>query len=110
MMTAGRVVLILSGEYPPEGMDACHKPVICHQPLCINKSHLEWKTRKGNCQDMILDKTYPRGTKNSQSKLNEKDIFAIREMAIPYKDIATLYEVDPSTISDIKTGRTWSWL
>lgn len=56
----------------------------------------------------------PRGSINGASVLDESDIHYIKKLLesgfMLQKDIAKKFGVTPSTISDIKNGRTWSHL
>lgn len=51
-----------------------------------------------------------RGSKNSQSKLSEKDVLEIKLLLgkISQKEIAIKFNIDQSTVSNIKTGKLWS--
>jgi hypothetical protein len=90
-----------------EGLVARHK---CRNRNCVNPEHLEEGTKKENSQDMIRDGTSTRGTKNSKCKLTEQQVLAIRVDQRPQKEIAEEYGISLATVSQIKTGRSWSWL
>jgi hypothetical protein len=79
---------------------------------CVTRKHLRWATRAENRQDMIDHGRSTRGTKCAQSKLTESQVIEIRALrgTSAQRDIASRFGVDPSTISRIRTGDTWSWL
>lgn len=52
-----------------------------------------------------------RGVDNFKNRLSEDDVITIyKDTTHNNKYLAELYGVNPSTISHIKLGRTWSWL
>ena len=62
---------------------------------------------------MSKHKSKNRGSSNPKSRFQESDIHAIRRdlaRGIPPAVLARKYSVAPSSISNIKTGRTWSHL
>jgi hypothetical protein len=57
VVVATRVAIYLAtGEYPPDGMFACHK---CDNPACVNADHLFLATQKGNIADCIAKGRFP---------------------------------------------------
>lgn len=91
----------------PEGMEAAHKPVVCHNRSCVNKRHLRWASPQENQLDKRLDGTAPIGSKHAAAKLVEADIVAIRRDHRPQSEIAEDYGVGQGQISRIKTGKRW---
>lgn len=104
----------------PEGMKVCHK---CDNPICVNPNHLFLGTNSDNMLDMFakgrgfnvgFTRGHKRtiGSKNAKAKLSEDQI---REIRINYQaitpitrdEIASKYNVDPKTIYDILSRRTW---
>ena len=76
-------------------------------------ANLTWGTRSENEQDKVLHGTSSRGTGNWAAKLNSRHVLKICKMidhGANLRDIATSFGVHPSTIADIKHGRTWDWL
>lgn len=62
--TAHRMALIIaSGGHDSPGMDAAHKPVVCHNRGCCNPLHIRWATRSENSLDKRLDQTIPAQSK-----------------------------------------------
>jgi len=81
---------------------------------CMNQKHLEWKTPSANCLDRVVHGTDCRGEKNNTSKLTREDVLRIREEIsrgqVEQKELAKVYGVDNSTISDIRRRKSWAWL
>lgn len=104
-----RVALILvTGEDPP-GMDAAHS---CNMRACINTAHLSWKTRRENNDDKIAHGTMMRGRACWKSVFSEEQVLEIVSLlgVMSQRKIAERYGVTQQGISDIATGRNWSWL
>jgi len=59
---AHRQVLAMTTKTNPSDMYACHKPIVCHTPLCVNPRHLKWCTPTENAADMVTDGTRANGT------------------------------------------------
>lgn len=49
----------------------------------------------------------PNGEAHRDAKLTEEDVLHIRSSSLRRKELATMYGVDPSTISHIIAGRKW---
>ena len=105
---AHRVALILATGEPPEvGMCAAHRPVTCHEPLCVNPRHLRWATHEENAADRILDGTSLTGEANGQAKLTEEKVRAIRSASGTQAEIADRFGVAQANISMIRSGKRW---
>lgn len=101
----------------PDGFRVLHK---CDTPRCVNPNHLFLGTMSDNAHDMVNkgrhgSKTHPerfeRGSRHHAAKLTEDDIAKIknlREAGVYQKDIAKLFGVSQSVISNIETGTTWA--
>lgn len=108
---ANRYALTLFSGPPEDGMCACHKPIICKSPSCVNPHHLYWGTHLQNMQDIKINGTKivrARGEKSGRSKLNKPAVIHIRESGMPTKDLARIYNVDRSSIRNVLIGKTWS--
>ena len=99
--------IVYRGEIP-EGMLVCHS---CDNRICINPKHLFLGTYKDNMQDMVRkgrgrDQT---GERSSTSKLTEIKVKVIRSAhpLINGNALANIFNVDPSTICDIRKRRSW---
>jgi len=98
----------------PPGMETRHLNGIRIDNKLIN---LKYGTRSENQKDRNLHGTQSnakhldnRGTKQWQAKLNDNKVFKIKKLlklGFSCKDIAKIFSVNKSTISDIKFGRTW---
>ena len=120
MVAAHRFSWVLAnGEIPyhdsHHGICVLHK---CDNPKCVRPDHLFLGTNEDNVKDMDNKKrrvtvSY-RGSKHSNSKLNEKDVFEIYRLhkveLVTQKRISEIYKVSISTINHIFKGRLWSHL
>lgn len=75
-------------------------------------SNLEWCNRSENMNHAFQTGLQSLiGEKNTQSKLKNNEIIEIKKFLLSSKlknnEIAKKFKVSPSTISDIKMGRTW---
>lgn len=75
-------------------------------------SNLRWDTVSNNHADKLAHGTDHNGEKNPSVKLTKSQVTEIRERIKVAKwgdvsKIAAMYGVDQTTISDIKTGRSW---
>lgn len=98
----------------PEGAEVLHT---CDNPPCVNPRHLFLGSQTANLEDMTgkgrrrQGNAY--GADNPSSKLSEKDVRKIRELAKSgwsHGRIAKVYGVSRPAISAILRGETWSWL
>jgi len=75
-------------------------------------SNLEWCTIEENMSHTFkMGLKTQKGIKNNMSKLTDSDIINIRNLireGLTNIKISKLYNVTPSNISCIRTGRTWS--
>lgn len=111
-MSASRAVLLLTSDPPSSAHHAAHKPIVCHNRLCINPRHLRWATPTENSMDRIKDGTVKCavGQHSGQSKLNCVDVLAIRSSSLSNAALAAQFSVSSSTIRSIRLRHTWGWL
>lgn len=91
----------------PKGMFVCHR---CDNKLCGNVDHLFLDTPAGNSQDMVHKGRSARGERNSQAKLTESEVRAIRANSRTQRAIAADYGISDALVSNIKSRKTWGWL
>lgn len=92
----------------PNGADAAHS---CGNPSCINPNHLRWATRSENMNDRLIHGTDARGEKSPVARLTQEQVEYLRAGAREsQKELAQQWNVDPSTLSKAKNGKSWSWL
>lgn len=120
---------IFKGEIPDDIL-VCHT---CDNKKCINPDHLYLGTHKDNAQDALKKgllkstsgskwsestrekmKSRPgpdkKGDKHHLRKLTSKNIYEIRTMldeGIKQAEIAKIYDVNPSCISNVKRKKSW---
>lgn len=99
----------------PGGIHVCHK---CDNRACVNPDHLFLGTPADNVHDMIRKgrdrKRGLLGNSNSQAKLNESQVVAIRTLLAhgdaTQSEIGKMYGVTQSQVSLIKLGKKWGHL
>jgi hypothetical protein len=74
---------------------------------------LEWGTVSENHADKLRHGTDSNGEKNPSALLNKSQVNEIRTRLLSYKrgdvnKLAAEFNVDQTTISDIKCGRSWN--
>lgn len=95
------------GPPPAQGLQAAHS---CGVRRCVNPRHLRWATRAENEADKLIHGTRLSGERHPNRKLSRNDVIAIRESKSNQRSAAKTYGVSQQTISDIRTGRKWSWM
>ena len=88
------------------GLHVLHE---CDNPKCVNPKHLFLGTNADNMKDKIA--------KGRQGKLSNKEVVAIKEILERFpamtgigEFLARWFGVDPTNISCIRLGKTWSHL
>jgi len=102
-----RLSWIFAGNTIPDGHVVRHK---CRSKNCLNPAHLEIGTQAENMADMIRDGTSNKGIKNPNCKLTEEQVHEIRASTETNTLLAKKYNVSQPTISNIRAGKSWSWL
>jgi len=91
----------------PKGKLVLHT---CDERTCINPAHLFIGTHKDNMHDMKKKGRQTFGTSNPTSKLTEENVLEIRHRLCKgqtNREIAKVYGVSNSTISQINTRKIW---
>ena len=105
-----RVVLAnILGREIHSGLCALHH---CDRPACIRGSHLYEGTLSQNSQDRDRRHGNPclKGSAQCSAKLTETDIKTIRQMFkenYAQQDIAWMFDVSGSVVSNILSGKAW---
>jgi len=99
---------IFIGKIPKKQL-VCHR---CDNPSCINPSHLFLGNDKINSDDKIKKGRLVSspGSKNGNSKLNEKDVIKIKLKINKGYNLVALakeFNVTPESIYYIKNNKTW---
>jgi len=105
----------------PDNLEVMHK---CDNPMCVRPDHLSLGTHKDNMNDRriknrdpmkkneVYKHQYQKITgKAPHVKLTSNQVTEIKSLIkekVPHLKIAKLFKVDASTISNIKTEKTWS--
>ncbi len=104
MRLAHRVAWELEKGPIPEGMFVLHS---CDNPSCINTNHLFLGTHDDNMADMVLKNRSGTGEKNSNAKLSQADVDAIRASTLRPFELAKKYNVSDSNIVLILSNQSW---
>lgn len=103
LMSAHRVSYLLHKGEIPEGMFVLHK---CDNRACVNPDHLFLGTHQDNMDDMNAKDR----ANNPHKKLSAESVAEIRGLLAAgamQKSIAKQYGINQSSVSWIKTGRSW---
>lgn len=100
-----------NGPIPAE-MCVCHK---CDNPPCVRPDHLFLGTVRENSHDMHAKGRGRRGAAINTAVLNDAKVLAIRRMHQSgifdtQRQIADLFGISETIVSQIVTGRTWRHL
>lgn len=79
----------------------------CDNPPCVNPNHLVGGDEKDNRRDALERGRALTGEAHFWAKLSEKQIQEIRGSSQSSALLAEQYQVNPTTIRRIRSGRTW---
>lgn len=87
----------------------------CDNPPCCNPAHLFAGTHADNMEDMEIKGRArgARGQRHRSAKLTPDQVREIRVLlaaGVPQTEAARRYAVNPGTVNNIKSGRTWAHL
>ena len=88
----------------PKGLVVRH---LCHNKTCVNPEHLAIGTPADNSQDDVDADRQLKGEQIATSKLTKQQVLAIRLDPRSLRKIAADYNVDHTTIGDIKKRKYW---
>lgn len=105
-----RLVCELSHGAPPtDRHQAAHS---CGNRWCVNPRHLSWKVQRENDLDKIEHGTLPCGASHYKTFLTEDQVREIRNLAAStsYAEIGRKLGLNPGSVRDIASRKTWKWL
>jgi len=85
----------------------------CDNTSCVNPGHLTPGSHAQNMRDMVMRRRIPSGVDHFKAKLNESDIYEIRELAkagVTHTELAYWYKTTTSNISYIKRRMIWKYI
>lgn len=90
----------------PKGLFVCHR---CDNPRCCSVAHLFLGTAQENTNDMMRKNRHKTtiGTAVRNSKLTDEMALAIRRSSLKNGELAKMYGISPSGVTNIKQGRSW---
>lgn len=91
------------GRVPPT-LGVLHK---CDTRCCVNPDHLYVGSPADNVDDMVRRGRNRRGEAQSQAKLTERAVKAIRQSGRPSAELARKYGVTRQCIRNVRTGLRW---
>jgi hypothetical protein len=93
----------------PKGLWVLHR---CDTPACVNPDHLFLGTHVDNMEDMKIKGRQPknRGMESSHPKLSNNQVLAIRKSIGSQRTIAKQFNIHPTMVHLIKTGKRWGHL
>lgn len=86
-----------------DNLVVAHKPIVCHNPACVNPDHLREATHSENALDKRLDGTVV-------PMLTEEQVCAIRTDMRTQSVIAEEYGISVGLIYKIKTLKAYAWV
>lgn len=91
----------------PDDLYVLHK---CDNPRCVNTSHLFLGTHQDNMDDRSEKGRVPErhGIKSGTAKLTDEDVLKIRESSETGVELSRLFGVSTSSISLIRSEKTWA--
>lgn len=86
----------------------------CHNPACVNPSHLRLGTNAENMADRTADGNTARGESSGRAKLSREDVISIRTMyksgKYTQKELGELFNISRTNIGNIVRLNSWRHL
>jgi hypothetical protein len=84
----------------------------CDNPACCNPNHLVPGNNQDNMDDMVSRERSMRGSKNAKTKLTDEEALYIRRNPdkLTINALAAKFGIAKSTVSYIRSGRSWKYL
>lgn len=105
--------VICEREYGPPPTPFHHAAHSCGNSVCVNPRHIRWATPQENIDDKKIHGTNLRGSRHGLSVLTEGQVRVIKQQlskGVKQRQLASEFEVSPSTIYAIAAGKNWGWL
>jgi len=80
----------------------------CDTPRCVNPSHLELGSHMDNMRDRSERGRVARGFATATAILTDGEVIDIYHINLPQRQLAKMFGVSQSVVSQIKSGRTWT--
>lgn len=95
------------GEEPFESAHVAHS---CANKWCVNPKHLRWATHDENMRDKVLHGSTNPGEANYKAILSNDDVLRIIASDESNVALGKRLGVAPTTVSNIRTGKSWRHL
>jgi hypothetical protein len=82
----------------------------CDNRKCVNPDHLFVGSFYDNMDDMVEKGRQAHGEKNHHAKLTAEKVLQIRQEVGLQREIAAKYNITPSLVSMIRSGRIWKYI
>lgn len=104
VILAHRMAYLLEHGELPEGSVVMH---LCDNPSCVNVKHLRLGTHAENHDDKKNKGRSNTGTRHGMHVLNEEKVLGIRASKMRQRDIAAIYGITQSVVSEIRARKAW---
>lgn len=91
----------------PRGSKVLHR---CDVRSCVNPAHLFLGSQADNVRDMMAKGrgSDSKGERNANSKITAAQASEIRNSTLTLRELAEIYPIKKSMLSNIKQGKNWS--
>jgi len=106
MSLAHRVSFELAGNVIPSPRHVLHR---CDTPGCVNPNHLFLGTNLDNVRDRDAKGrgNQVHGVANGRAKVSDAGVKVIRCSPLSHKELAAIFQIDTTTVKQIKNNETW---